>query len=123
MAPYVEDTFARGNMEAAVHWTAGKPGRPALGRHRSAGLWRLRRENITRLPGSFSRERPGDLLASAVIVPKVEKIFTGRAIIFHSERGENAMCIAGIQGYGELFYVRKERPTMTAPITSPGSLP
>jgi hypothetical protein len=52
-------------------------------------------------------------LASAIIVPKVERYSQGAAIDFFIQRqGENCYVhTLGYKSYGDLFYTQKERPT------------
>jgi hypothetical protein len=115
LAPYVNDTFARGNMEADVHWT-GFEG--AIGILLIValilGIRNLSRRNYS---GAAAILFVGTAIvvffASAIIVPKVERYSQGAAIDFFIER-QGCDCYVhtlGYKSYGDLFYTHKEKPT------------
>jgi hypothetical protein len=114
LAPYVEDTFARGNMEAEVHWS-GWEGLVGLLLVITivAGLMNLRNRAFERAAWIFFTGTALVIfLASAVIVPKVERYSQGAAIDFFIQRqGEDCYVhTLGYKSYGDLFYTQKERP-------------
>ena len=115
LAPYVEDTFARGNMEAEVHWSGweGIVG-VLMVVTLILGIRRLnKKEFIAAAWTFFSGTAIVIFLASAIIVPKVERYSQGAAIDFFIQRqGENCYVhTLGYKSYGDLFYTQKERPT------------
>ncbi len=133
LAPYVDDTFARGNMEADVHWT-GFEG--AIGLLLVValifGIRYLTRRNF----GAAARVLFGGtaivvFFASAIIVPKVERYSQGADIdFFIARQGEDCYVhTLGFKSYGDLFYTHKEKPTnpnsydqqwlLTGPIDKP----
>lgn len=115
LAPYVDDTFARGNMEADVHWT-GFEG--AIGIlliiALILGIRNLSRRNYSGAAGIlFVGTAIVVFFASAIIVPKVERYSQGAAIDFFIER-QGCDCYVhtlGYKSYGDLFYTHKEKPT------------
>ena len=115
LAPYVEDTFARGNMEAEVHWS-GWEGIVGILMVASLvlGVIRLRKRQFGQAAWiMFGGTAIVIFLASAIIVPKVERYSQGANIDFFIQRqGENCYvhCL-GFKSYGELFYTMKEKPT------------
>lgn len=115
LAPYVEDTFARGNMEAEVHWTGfeGLVG-ILLVIALILGIRFLRKREFTKAAWSlFGGMAIVVFLASAVIVPKVERYSQGANIdFFIARQGEDCYvhCL-GFKSYGELFYTMKPKPT------------
>jgi 4-amino-4-deoxy-L-arabinose transferase-like glycosyltransferase len=115
LAPYVDDTFARGNMEAEVHWSGWEGGVGLLLVVTIiAGLWRLRRQEFNKAAWTFFVGTALVIfLASAVIVPKVERYSQGAAIDFFIQRqGEDCYVhTLGYRSYGDLFYTMKEPPT------------
>ena len=115
LAPYVDDTFARGNMEAEVHWSGWEGGVGLLLVVTIVmGLWRLRRQEFNKAAWTFFVGTALVIfLASAVIVPKVERYSQGAAIDFFIQRqGEDCYVhTLGYRSYGDLFYTMKERPT------------
>lgn len=114
LAPYVKDTFARGNMDADVHWT-GFEG--AIGLLMIValvlGIRALSRGNFTAAARSlFVGTAIVVFFASAIIVPKVERYSQGAAIdFFVGRQGENCYVhTLGYKSYGDLFYTHKEQP-------------
>lgn len=133
LAPYVDDTFARGNMEADVHWS-GFEG--AIGLLMVAALIagirylsqrRYKRAAVTLFAGTAIVI----FFASAIIVPKVERYSQGADIdFFLARQGENCYVhTLGFKSYGDLFYTMKEKPAnlnsydqnwlLTGPIDKP----
>lgn len=133
LAPYVDDTFARGNMEADVHWS-GFEG--AIGLLMVAALIagirylsqrRYKRAVVTLFAGTAIVI----FFASAIIVPKVERYSQGADIdFFIARQGEDCYVhTLGFKSYGDLFYTMKEKPTnlnsydqnwlLTGPIDKP----
>ncbi|HLK31105.1 MAG TPA: glycosyltransferase family 39 protein [Puia sp.] len=115
LAPYVEDKFAQGNMEAAVHWNGleGIVG-TILVISIIVGIIQLRKSNFQKAAWVlFGGTAIVIFLASAIIVPKVERYSQGAAIDFFIERqGENCYVnTLGYFSYAQLFYVKKEIPT------------
>jgi len=114
LAPYVEDSFARGNMEADVHWT-GFEG--AIGLLMIValvlGIRHLSRRNFSAAARTlFVGTAVVVFFASAIIVPKVERYSQGAAIdFFIARQGEDCYVhTLGYKSYGQLFYSRKEKP-------------
>jgi 4-amino-4-deoxy-L-arabinose transferase-like glycosyltransferase len=115
LAPYVDDTFARGNMEAEVHWS-GWEGLIGILMVVTLvlGIRNLSRQAYSRAASIFF---VGTALviffASAIIVPKVERYSQGAAIdFFIARQGENCYVhTLGYRSYGDLFYTHKEIPT------------
>lgn len=133
LAPYVDDTFARGNMEADVHWS-GLEG--AIGILMVvalvAGIRYLSRRRYSRAALTlFSGTAIVVFFASAIIVPKVERYSQGADIdFFIARQGEDCYVhTLGFKSYGDLFYTLKEKPTnpnsydqnwlLTGPIDKP----
>ncbi|HWK03070.1 MAG TPA: glycosyltransferase family 39 protein [Puia sp.] len=115
LAPYVDDTFARGNMEAEVHWS-GWEGIVGVLMIVTLilGIWRLNKKKFNAAAWTFFGGTAIVIfLASAIIVPKVERYSQGAAIDFFIQRqGENCYVhTLGYKSYGDLFYTYKERPT------------
>jgi len=133
LAPYVDDTFARGNMEAEVRWS-GWEGIVGLLMILTLilGIRRLRKKEFNSAAWTFFGGTAIVIfLASAIIVPKVERYSQGAAIdFFIARQGENCYVhTLGYKSYGDLFYTQKERPTnlnsydeqwlLTGPIDKP----
>jgi hypothetical protein len=133
LAPYVDDTFARGNMEADVHWS-GFEG--AIGLLMVVALvlgirYLIRARFADAAVALFVGTAVVVFFASAIIVPKVERYSQGAAIdFFVARRGENCYVhTLGYKSYGQLFYTQKERPAnpnsydeqwlLTGPIDKP----
>ena len=133
LAPYVQDTFARGNMEANVHWSGfegliGVLMVVAL----ILGIRALNRQSWSRAAlFLFGGTAVVVFFASAIIVPKVERYSQGADIdFFIARQGENCYVhTLGFKSYGDLFYTMKEKPTnpnsydqqwlLTGPIDKP----
>lgn len=133
LAPYVDDTFARGNMEADVHWT-GFEG--AIGLLMVVALvfgirYLSRRQFSQAARVLFVGTAIVIFFASAIIVPKVERYSQGADIdFFIARQGEDCYVhTLGFKSYGDLFYTHKEKPTnpnsydqqwlLTGPIDKP----
>jgi 4-amino-4-deoxy-L-arabinose transferase-like glycosyltransferase len=133
LAPYVEDTFARGNMEADVYWS-GLEGLIGILMVVALilGIRSLSRRSFTRAAiFLFTGTAIVVFFASAIIVPKVERYSQGADIdFFIARQGEDCYVhTLGFKSYGDLFYTMKERPTnpnsydqqwlLTGPIDKP----
>ncbi len=115
LAPYVDDKFARGNMEAEVHWT-GLEGLVGLLLVTTivTGLWQLGKRDFRKAAWAlFGGTALVIFSASAVIVPKVERYSQGAAIDFFIQRqGEDCYVhTLGYKSYGDLFYTMKQKPS------------
>jgi 4-amino-4-deoxy-L-arabinose transferase-like glycosyltransferase len=133
LAPYVEDSFARGNMEADVKWSGfeGIIGIlmviALIAGIRYLGKRRYSRAALTLFTGTAIVI----FFASAIIVPKVERYSQGANIdFFIARQGEDCYVhTLGFKSYGDLFYTQKEKPTnlnsydqnwlLTGPIDKP----
>ena len=133
LAPYVDDTFARGNMEADVHWSGfeGAIGllmvAALIAGIRYLSLRRYKRAALTLFGGTAIVI----FFASAIIVPKVERYSQGADIdFFIARQGEDCYVhTLGFKSYGDLFYTMKEKPAnlnsydqnwlLTGPIDKP----
>jgi 4-amino-4-deoxy-L-arabinose transferase-like glycosyltransferase len=133
LAPYVEDTFARGNMEANVHWSGWEGGIGLL--LVVALIFGIR--NLSKKAYDmaalylFAGTAIVIFFASAIIVPKVERYSQGADIDFFIARvGEDCYVhTLGFKSYGDLFYTQKEKPAnlnsydqqwlLTGPIDKP----
>jgi 4-amino-4-deoxy-L-arabinose transferase-like glycosyltransferase len=133
LSPYVEDTFARGNMEAEVHWS-GLEGLIGILMVVAliVGIRYLSRQAYSRAAQVFFVGTAIVIFfASAIIVPKVERYSQGAAIdFFIARQGEDCYVhTLGYKSYGDLFYTHKEKPTnpesynewwlLTGPIDKP----
>ena len=133
LAPYVEDPFARGNMEAQVHWS-GFEGLIGILMVITLviGIRNLNRQAFGQAARVFFVGTAIVIFfASAIIVPKVERYSQGAAIdFFIARQGENCYVhTLGYRSYGDLFYTHKEKPTnphysdedwlLTGPIDKP----
>ena len=115
LAPYVDDTFARGNMEADVHWSGwegivGVLMVIAL----VMGILQLKKREFYKAAWIFfGGTAIVVFLASAIIVPKVERYSQGADIdFFVARQGEDCYVhTLGFKSYGDLFYTQKEKPT------------
>jgi 4-amino-4-deoxy-L-arabinose transferase-like glycosyltransferase len=133
LAPYVDDTFARGNMEANVHWTGWEGGIGLLlVVALILGIRSLSRKTYdTAALYLFAGTAIVIFFASAIIVPKVERYSQGADIDFFIARvGEDCYVhTLGFKSYGDLFYTQKEKPAnlnsydqqwlLTGPIDKP----
>lgn len=113
--PYVKDPFAKEMMKADVHWS---------GLEGIAGILMIASivMGIIYLQKNYFRKAAWTLfggtaivmfLASAIIVPKVERYTQGAAIdFFIQHKGEDCyMNTLGYFSYAQLFYFQKEKPT------------
>jgi 4-amino-4-deoxy-L-arabinose transferase-like glycosyltransferase len=114
LAPYVKDTFARGNMEAEVHWNGFEGGIGLLMLLALiVGIYYLVRHRFDAAARTlFVGTAIVVFFASAIIVPKVERYSQGAAIdFFIARRGEDCYVhTLGYKSYGDLFYTLKEKP-------------
>src|SRR6185312_14845888 len=133
LAPYVHDSFARGNMEADVHWSGfeGLIG-ILLVVALIFGIRSLTRKAFSRAAVYlFAGTAVVVFFASAIIVPKVERYSQGADIdFFIARQGEDCYVhTLGFKSSGDLFYTKKPRPTnpnsydqqwlLTGPIDKP----
>ncbi len=133
LAPFVEDTFARGNMEADVHWSGweGIVGVLMIVTLILGIRYLSRRSFGQAATAFFVGTAVVVFLASAIIVPKVERYSQGADIDFFVER-QGCDCYVhtlGFKSYGDLFYTLKEKPAnpnsynqdwlLTGPIDKP----
>lgn len=114
LAPYVNDKFAKEMMQAEVHWS-GLEGVVGLLMIFSIiiGIRSLQKNNFKRAAWAlFGGTAIVIFLASAIIVPKVERYSQGAAIDFFIQRhGEDCYVnTLGYYSYAQLFYVQKEKP-------------
>ncbi len=115
LIPYVDDTFAKAMMQADVHWS-GVEGIAGLLMIISIviGIRCLSKNKFQKAAWIlFGGTAIVIFLASAIIVPKVERYTQGAAIDFFIQRqGENCYVnTLGYFSYAQLFYVQKEIPT------------
>ncbi len=115
LIPYVDDEFAQANMRADVHWT-GWEGIVGLILVIAivAGIIKLRKHDFQKAAWIFfSGTAIVIFLATAIIVPKVERYSQGAAIDFFIQRqGEDCYVnTLGYYSYAQLFYAQKEIPT------------
>jgi 4-amino-4-deoxy-L-arabinose transferase-like glycosyltransferase len=115
LIPYVDDEFAQANMRADVHWS-GWEGIVGLILVISivAGIMKLRKHDFQKAAWIFfSGTAVVIFLATAIIVPKVERYSQGAAIDFFIQRqGEDCYVnTLGYYSYAQLFYAQKEKPT------------
>ena len=112
--PYVKDKFAQANMEAEVNWTGWESGIGVLLIITIIiGLLKLKRKEYQKAAWVFfGGTAIVVFLASAVIVPKVERYSQGAAIdFFVQRRGEDCyVTTLGYKSYAQLFYTQKEKP-------------
>ena len=112
--PYVKDQFAQANMEADVNWTGWEclAGILLLATI-SIGLWQLKKKHYSKAAWILFSGTAGVIfLASALIVPKIEKYSQGAAIDFFTQRrGEDCYVhVLGYKSYAQFFYTQKEKP-------------
>ncbi len=115
LIPYVKDPFAKSMMQADVHWS-GVEGIVGLLMIISIviGIRYLIKNKFQKAAWVlFGGTAIVIFLASAIIVPKVERYTQGAAIdFFIQRRGEDCYVnTLGYFSYAQLFYVKKERPT------------
>ena len=115
LIPYIDDEFAQANMRADVHWT-GWEGIVGLILVIAivAGIIKLRKHDFQKAAWIFfSGTAIVIFLATAIIVPKVERYSQGAAIDFFIQRqGEDCYVnTLGYYSYAQLFYAQKEIPT------------
>ncbi len=114
LAPYVKDKFANAMMQADVHWS-GLEGIVGLLMIISIAIG-IRYLNKNKFKQAawvlFSGTAVVIFLASAIIVPKVERYTQGAAIDFFIQRqGEDCYVnTLGYFSYAQLFYTKKEKP-------------
>lgn len=112
---YVKDPFAKEMMKADVHWS-GLEGIVGLLMIISIiiGIRSLSKNRFQKAACVlFGGTAIVIFLASAIIVPKVERYTQGAAIDFFIQRqGEDCYVnTLGYFSYAQLFYVKKEKPT------------
>ncbi len=115
LVPYVKDPFAKAMMQADVNWS-GFEGIAGLVMIISIiiGIIQLRKNNFRKAAWVlFGGTAITIFLASALIVPKVERYTQGAAIDFFIQRqGEDCYVnTLGYKSYAQLYYVKKEKPT------------
>jgi len=115
LIPYVDDEFAQANMRADVHWS-GWEGIVGLILVIAivAGIIKLRKHDFQKAAWIFfSGTAIVIFLATAIIVPKVERYSQGAAIdFFIQHQGEDCYVnTLGYYSYAQLFYTQKEKPT------------
>jgi 4-amino-4-deoxy-L-arabinose transferase-like glycosyltransferase len=112
--PYVNDVFARGNMEAVVNWTGFECliGIGFVTLVWASLKWYTAGKIYQATWALFGGTAITIFLASAVIVPKVERYSQGAAIDFFKERaGEDCYVqVLGYKSYAHLFYAQKQPP-------------
>jgi 4-amino-4-deoxy-L-arabinose transferase-like glycosyltransferase len=115
LVPYVKDSFAQANMQAVVHWTGWESGIGLLMvLVLILGFRQIKKRRFSRAAQVFFFGTAAVVfLASAVIVPKVERYSQGAAVdFFISKRGEDCYVnTLGYKSYAQLFYFRKNKPT------------
>jgi 4-amino-4-deoxy-L-arabinose transferase-like glycosyltransferase len=115
LAPYVQDTFARGNMEANVHWSGWEGGIGILLVIALIfGIRSLARKDYSLAARwLFGGTAIVVFFASAIIVPKVERYSQGADIdFFIARQGEDCYVhTLGFKSYGDLFYTQKPKPS------------
>lgn len=114
LVPYVDDTFAKAIMQADVSWS-GLEGIVGLLMVISivVGIRSLGKNDFQKAAWVlFGGTAIVIFLASAIIVPKVERYSQGAAIdFFIQRRGEDCYVnTLGYYSYAQLFYVQKEKP-------------
>lgn len=114
-APYVKDPFTNAMMKSDVHWS-GFEGIAGLLMIVSIiiGIIQLRKNNFKKAAWVlFGGTAIVIFLASAMIVPKVEKYTQGAAIDFYIQRrGEDCYVnTLGYFSYAQLYYFQKPKPT------------
>jgi 4-amino-4-deoxy-L-arabinose transferase-like glycosyltransferase len=114
LIPYVNDAFAKAMMQSDVYWS-GVEGIAGLFMIVSivVGIRSLRKNNFQKAAWVlFGGTAIVIFLASALIVPKVERYSQGAAIdFFIQKRGEDCYVnTLGYYSYAQLFYVQKEKP-------------
>ncbi|HUR29832.1 MAG TPA: glycosyltransferase family 39 protein [Saprospiraceae bacterium] len=114
LIPYVKDKFAQANMEADVHWSGFES---AIGLLFLAtivvGIIYLNKKQFEKAAWTFfGGTAVVVFLASAIIIPKVERYSQGAAIDFFKERmGEDCYVTPlGYKTYAHLFYIQKPKP-------------
>ena len=114
LVPYVKDPFAQANIQAQVSWN-GTEGIAGILMIASvvAGIWFLRKRNFQMAAWVlFGGTAVVIFLASAMILPNVEKYSQGAAIEFFEQRqGEECYVeTLGYKSYAQLFYTKKQKP-------------
>jgi 4-amino-4-deoxy-L-arabinose transferase-like glycosyltransferase len=114
LAPYVKDPFAKEMMQANVYWS-GLEGIVGLLMivFIIIGIRSLQKNNFKKAAWVlFGGTAIIIFLASAIIVPKVERYTQGAAIDFFIQRqGEDCYVnTLGYFSYAQLYYVQKEKP-------------
>ena len=112
--PYVKDKFAQANMQAIVNWTGFECviGLLMFGIV-IGGLIHLKKANYEKAAWIyFTGNAIVVFLASATLVPKIERYSQGAAIDFFKERKQEDCYVEvlGYKSYAQLFYTQKKIP-------------
>lgn len=114
MIPYVKDNFAQANMQAEVSWTGWESlAGLTLLLTIIIGLQKLKRKDFQKAAFIFFGGTALTVfIASALILPKIERYSQGAAIDFFKQRtGEDCyVTTVGYKSYGHLFYTQKKKP-------------
>lgn len=114
LIPFVDDKFARANLEADVHWSGFESliGVLMLGVIITGTLFLNKRQFQKAAYVFFAGTALVVFLASAIVIPKVERYSQGAAIDFFKERrGEDCYTTPlGYKTYAHLFYTLKPKP-------------
>ena len=112
--PHVKDQFARANMEADVYWSGWESsiGVLFLGVILAGILFLHRQQFVKAAYTLFGGTAIVIFLASAIIIPKIERYSQGAAIDFYKARqGEDCYVHPlGYKTYAHLFYTQKPKP-------------
>ena len=115
LIPYVKDKFAQANMEAEVNWTGLESlAGILLITTIITGLQKLKRKDFVKAAWVFfGGTALVVFLASAMIVPKVERYSQGAAIDFFKQRQREDCYVKtlGYKSYAPFFYTQKEKPS------------
>ena len=115
LIPYVSDKFAQANMAADINWTGWESlAGICMAITLFVGLWKLKTKDYPKAAWIFFGGTAVTIfLASAIVVPKIERYSQGAAIDFFIERrGEDCYVnTLGYKSYAQYFYTQKEKPT------------
>ncbi len=115
LIPYVNDSFAKGNMEAEVNWS----GFECLIGFFLAVLvffslkWFQKGQILKAAVALFSGTGLTIFFAAYIVAPKIERYSQGAAIDFYKAKvGEDCYVqVLGFKSYAHLFYTQKPKPT------------